>query len=463
VHDLNLGGKKEPELPSHAMPLLEAADPEAVSALTDATASWWLHEAPTPRKKNQWPKDLNGSPAKIKLSLACMEKWHQRYREKRPDPPGPEAVVGKLIHGALEDAALRRIARARKVPFVATREELLHLLEHQPAQLLAEGEDLTINPSTFAEARSLMAQVEPVDFRFTLAVEHLWKLRVTVDLVVGGYLDRVDVMGDPAKPTTIMLPDYKTWQQLPSRDDLASDPQVGLTMAWARRRWPECDDIRFVHDNLRHNRRIVVEWNQGLDDFHLALARTAWKVQSIGDRTPNPGDECRRCPYREGDAAHKPCAAYLKELERTRFRNDREAQGGLERFSTEELLVIYREGSWAKNLQDERRKAAGKILKERLAGKKSYRVGDLLAIIGQDELRSFRGVDQMIVTLSELTGVSQARLMADLLDVRRTRLDEWVAALPAEKKKAVEAALERHVHTFLGEPSIEVRRLQSMF
>jgi hypothetical protein len=462
VHDLTRK-EPEPELPSHTTPLLEAANPDAVSAVTDDTAAWWLREPPAKRKKKPWPKDVNASPARIRTTYECLEKWHQRYREKRPDPPGPEAVVGKLVHGALEDAAARRVRRERKIPWIASTQELLHLLDHQPTQLLEEGESVTVNPGTFAEARELVAALPGQDFRFTWAVEHLWQLRVTHDLVVGGYIDRIDLLGDPERPTTVLIPDYKSTQLVPSRDELAQDHQAGLYMAWAHRRWPECGDIRFLHDNVRHRKRVQIEWNQGLEDLHLAQARAAFGVWSIGDRTPSPGDACRRCPYREGDEGHAPCMAYQQVLERTRFRADREAKGGLERLSTEDLLVVYREASWSSRLQEDRRKAAGALLKVRLAGQKSYRVGDLIAIQSRDTLRSFIGVDAMVDALTELSGVPRARIVADLFSVRVGRLDAWVKALPPEKKKLIEAALERHVDEFLGAPSLEVRRSQSMF
>jgi hypothetical protein len=453
-----------------SMPLLGKAEGVAKVAQPE---EWWLTEPPPPRPSKPWPKGANASASRIKLALSgCLARFHYRYTDYRPDPSGPAALVGSLVHGAREDAALRRIksVRGRPVPMIASVEELLHLLEYQPANMIASARkaadkealarDLT--PQVLEEAREVTKAAGEEDFRAALAAEHTFSLQVSRSLLVAGYIDRVDGHGpDRSDPQVVTILDYKSSQELPTREELYYDPQPGLYLAWARRAYPKAREIRFVIRNLRHRQDTApLVWSEAHDAMILAIARSAHHTWSDPNMRPAVvGEHCKHCPYREGDARHKPCPAYERELERLSLLDD--AEGGLDRLELADLMVVYREAAVGADLMEERRSAARKEILAKLGDQKNYRTADLLAIVSQDRVRDYRSPTDMVKELAEATGADFTQLATAVLRVSREKLDGFVKG--ASSREEAERIVERYQSLSLGSKKLQVRRSQSMF
>ena len=78
------------------------------------------------------------SASAAKTYLLCPRKWHYKYVERLPDPAGPAAVRGTMVHEAVESywrgeyhkpiAGIHRyIAAYRKMPGAATPEQVAHV------------------------------------------------------------------------------------------------------------------------------------------------------------------------------------------------------------------------------------------------------------------------------------------------------------------------------------------------
>jgi hypothetical protein len=438
--------------------------PDAVALPVVLNLPWWLTETPKARQKRPWPRDANASPHRVKLAHGCMLRYHARYRERRPDPSGPEAIVGKLVHGAYEDAAVRRLAKDRRgIPGTASVDEILHLLEHQPVQLAAEKDDSAgrVTAAMHDEARKIVASGGALDLRWAWAAEHLWTLRLSPSLNVGGRIDRIDLMGDRDDPSEVVIRDYKTSQELPEDEDLWYDPQPGLYLTWARARWPRARTVSFVIQNPRHDGAETrpIRWSAGLEQFHRSYALAAHHLMSSGDKTANPGESCRYCPYRDGDMQWKPCKAYQDKLDETRI-----AQGGeLQAMELKDLLLTYRRSAVASDLHDSRKSEARQAILQKLGRLTRYRHGDLLAYTTQDRLRCFDNPADMVKALADAAAVAPDLLLGDLFEVRRGKLDQWVASLPEEVRTKVSVVLESFQTLAMKSQKLTVRRVQSMF
>lgn len=423
---------------------------------------WYLTDTPTPRKRPAWPRNASFSPFKVKLVYTCLKKFHWRYRAQRPDPQGPEAVCGKLVHGAYQDALLRRLGK-REIPRSASVEELLFLLNHQPAQIATEEKVLEILPTTLEDAREIVKKAGAQDFSGCYAAEHTMTIQVSRGLTIGGYIDRIDLLGPgaPENPELVLVWDYKATFEDVSEDDLWYDPQAGLYMAWARRRWPNARTVRFRLQNLRQGKRTEIDWSPNLDAFALNYAASAFHLSNTGDQTATPGEHCRYCPYREGDARHAPCEAYQSELEKTRFTEN--LVGGLDRLELPDLMRRHKSASGAEKLQEGAKKDTKAVILTKLGKKSSYTHGDLQAVVSHKKLSEFDMLWEFLHELAGALDVSPKDALRDFFKIRKEELDARIEALPDERKALAEGIVEKYQTLATQNPSLTVKRIKALF
>lgn len=453
--------------------MFAARTPDDVSLVVDGKP-WWLTEPPTPRKKAPWPRQASFSAHRVKLAHTCLAKFQWRYSSRRPDPPGPEALTGKLVHGTYQDALLRRLSRKREIPFVASAEELLFLFDFQQAQLLAEGEEFEVLPGTLEDARAIIKKAGEHDFKGCFGAEVSFTLTVSRGLVVGGWIDRIDLLPAPlsAPVPTSLLPgdpftgvvvlwDYKTTQETPEDGELWYDAQAGLYTAWARRRWPNAREIRFKIWNLRQGKKAEIRWSEQFDQFALSYASSAFHLSSSGDKTATTGEHCKSCPYRDGDPKFAPCEAYQQELKKTRFTDA--AAGGLAKLDLPELLRRYRSYAQAEKLNEGAKKDAKGVIVEKLGKLTSFRHGDLQAVISRKRMAMFDELWKFVHELAPVFDMTPEEVLRDYFRVMKEALDEKVGNLPDEKRVLAEQIVDRYQTIHLQEPSLAVRRIGSLF
>jgi len=441
-------------------------DVNTIDVTESADKAPWLTKAPKERKKKAWKSlKATGSPYKVALALLCLQRFWWRYGPmKRKDPAGPSAVVGKLVHGAREDAALRRIKREwPHVPKVASTAELLHLLEHQPAQLMREKEPPLVSGAVLEEAREITITSGEEDYSRVWSVEHPWTLRnLSRGFSPGGFIDQIDHEGgSPDHPERVTITDYKCSFTMPDKDELYYDPQPGLYLAWGKARWPGAD-VYFRLKNLRLNKVMWLRWTPAYDALHRAQARMAFQLWSSNLQTASAGDHCRYCPYREGDNHFGACSAYEGLLEKARYASSN--PGGLERHPIERVMRIYLEARVGSDVSESRRLAARKVVLDKLGDQRKYTYGDLMAYTRRDRLPIFDQPWTFLHELAAVAGVEPADLFADLFSVKKGGVDKWAASIEDEEtKRAVDRKIAEYRTLSEGPLILTVKRTKSMF
>lgn len=211
----------------------------------------------------------------------CPKRWRAKYVQKVPDPPGPEAVVGTMVHDVLEvlaryPAIQRTIATARAIA--------RHLWRERPATL-----------TRLAWPHVIRALEEPSltggDVLFTER-----KIKVTVAGVpTVGAVDRGDLLDD----RTVKITDYKTGVPSPPHflDKKVRqvvlyaslvEATVGLPVTVGALHWtaePRVDEFDISPDDIR----ATLRWFSSLwDELGHSVEHD--------DFPARPGPLCSWCP-----------------------------------------------------------------------------------------------------------------------------------------------------------------------
>ena len=124
--------------------------------------------------------------------------------------------------------------------------------------------------------------------------------------VVNGFIDRVD--REDAR--TVEIIDFKTNRMLFSREELASDLQMGVYALVARQLYPWAENVRLSFHMLRHG-----PWVQATDRTESELDAVHEYLCAVGERTergPYPArlnKNCATCDWRDGCDAYKAALA----------------------------------------------------------------------------------------------------------------------------------------------------------
>lgn len=427
----------------------------------------WLREPPRKRKKAPWPRIANFSPYRITLAGTCPLRFQFRYGDQRKDPSGYAQGAGKIIHGVYHDAIQRRLRPQWKgLPTVASVDELLHLLEFQESQLALEKEDIEVTGPMLKESRELIREEGPLDCSFAWSSEHPFTLRIGSSLVVGGYIDFIQVRGNP--PVQVTITDWKSGRtQLPSYEDLYYDAQGGMYLAWAKWKFPTATDIRFRIRNVREHKDVWIPWTAAHQEIHLQLARSRKALADSKVRRANPGEmgvNCRYCPYRESDGKYPACAAYEKILEKARLQSQK--QIGLASKDMAELLKEFRVSRMGESLLKQRKQdLAAAILAKIPADKRHYQYADMTAVkVRGKRFRNYDRVYEFAKDLSEAANVRIEDVLADLCDVKTGKVDALVKSIDDEQMlEDVAKVIEKHERIAFGKESLQVRTAKSMW
>ena len=272
-------------------PFLAPVAATGAVALRDVDDAPPLHPHP-PRARGRARVDrLDVGVSDIRVFKECPRRFEYRRRYRMPAPVSVRGWYGTLIHGVMQNAAMRRIAGAEVGPddiaaiwdeawqaatgFKAAHPELRVLGERQLRRYAAEP--------AWREAR-----IAAVEESFTLALDRA---------DVRGRWDRLDVRDD-GRATVV---DYKTGAP-GDRERLRTNLQVrAYAVAAARRDRVEAVDVELHHLQTAEVTKVGFTREQLLTaDRHLNASAgdlaTAW---SGGDFPPRPSAWiCPRCEFR---------------------------------------------------------------------------------------------------------------------------------------------------------------------
>jgi len=407
----------------------------------------WL-SLPPPKKINRlsrWPRGAK-SPSWFKKLATCPKQHAERYRHRKKDPSGLDALIGNAIHGAYEDAGMIRMKPGRRgaVNPVVTPEELIHLLEFQ--------EEIREGVEVYNRSRDILQNTKPFSLDNIYDVEHLWNFYVTPSLQVAGFADLIQAVPHPTNPSLppvmIVVSDYKTGLgQLPSPEELETDPQCQLELAWARRKFPQTPRIRFRIVNVQLNKEVWCDWTPHHHERALGFARALSNRWHSRDETAVVGNHCKWCPYRAG------CSAFEKSLKKITFTPLSE----LDDLSLEDMIREWKTMKLAQDLTERRRIDLGnKIMEQIPSDQRSYRVNHLLAMKKSRKVTNYASTAELVNDLTSLTGTVPDALIDSVTKIRKKQLENWIKTLPDHLQKPAMIILEKHAIESETSPWLEV-------
>jgi RecB family exonuclease len=400
------------------------------------------------KARGRWPGGAK-SPSWFKRISWCPRNHACRYRHKRPDPSGLDAIVGNAIHGALQDAALYRLYKRSGVPMRAGAEELLYHLERQPEVVHDRGTEV------LKRARLIIENMaDPVVLSNVWAAEFVWSFNASAGLLIAGIADLILVYLDPHNPTgpplNVIVVDYKTGPgHVPDKEELRSDPQACLQLIWAKRFFHGAKRVQFRLWNVAQNQSVTIDWDHEIERATLSYVRACWNVWTKKDERANVTPRCRYCPYRSD------CKAYQQTLNAEAYRS----KESLEDKEIDELMEIYYRCRVIGDLAETRRKDVAALIMGMLApGQKSFRSSRFLALKKSRKVDTFPSVSDTLFKVGETSGVPLDSLLdacTSLGDGRK--LKTFIRTLPDAKRKQTEEIVNALKQKRSSPPWIEVR------
>jgi hypothetical protein len=127
----------------------------------------------------------------------------------------------------------------------------------------------------------------------------------------------------------------------------------------------------------------------------------------------------------------------------------------------EEAIQEYREASVAASIADERRKVLGELVL-RLMGpdQKSYRFGALQATRVNKSYTVWDGIGELLVSLSEESGVPLIQLLSECTEIRKKRLLSWIGSLPDGDREIAQRRLDQHMSKGYGKANLSVSQIK---
>ena len=436
----------------------------------------WLDRWPPKKRPFAWPSGAK-SPTWFRKIAACALAHAHRYRRRRADPSGLMAMVGLVIHGALEDAANIRMFpghRTKGIPSHVTPEELLYLLEFQK-EAVRQNLDVIASPESYgmvtsevlARARDTVTQLKPVSLDNLWidprsgkgGAEYIWNFHVTEKLMVAGVIDLIQVQPDPrnpnAPPLRVTITDWKTGPgQEPTRGELALDPQACLQLIWAHRIWPNTPTIRFRVVNLSMGFESHVDWTPGLEELTLSFVRACWNLWATQTETANVSPACSYCPYR-GD-----CKDYQQHLRESTFNPP---VGALNERTMPELLEDRYEAHTLFKVAESRKQDCDKLIMQGLGTTPSYQYGRLKAKKRSRKNTFLSDEGNLLEKLASMSGTGIPALVDSLCRVDNAKLLDYVMTLPVAQQALARKLVEDHQITRQSKPWIEVNATEAVF
>jgi hypothetical protein len=432
---------------------VEAFPLAAGEAIPTQQLPGWLTK-PLPKKtRGRWPSGAK-SPSWFRRISQCPRNHAQRYRYKRPDPSGLDAIIGNAIHGAFQDAVRLRKTRRKGTPQYAGREELLFLLETQPEVVHDRGTEV------LKRARDIIEGMDrTLDLRHAWEAEFTWSFHASAGFLVAGIADLINVEFDPRNPQgpeeRVVVVDYKTGPgAVPSQEELRADPQACLELIWARRFFPRAKRVQFRIWNVQQNQMVTIDWDHEIERVTLSFVRACWHLWCHKVEKANVTRKCRWCPYRSD------CKEYQQELNAEAYR----PKDSLETKELDELMAVHYHSKLIADIAETRRMDAGNLIMGKLApGQKNYRSNRFLALKKTRKNESFPSVSDTLFKLSEATGTDLGRILDAVTTIGPKKIKAWVYTLPVDKQAVAAEMIAALLQTRRSAPWIEVHDRGALF
>ncbi len=236
----------------------------------------------------------------------CPLSFKLHYIDEVPAAPSPQLSFGKAIHEVLEKLLWEHCLEGRPGPLSELRSMELWQEVSQANDMAGGGLD------RFQEGAGILTAfvrrqgvIEPESI---LGVEQEFSFPVGPFTMVG-FIDRVERLDDE----TVRIVDYKTNQQLFSREEVESSLQLSLYHIAAQTLWPWAKKVRLSYHMLRHGLSQDTErTDEQLEVVLQYVEALGRRIEASQEFPTRLNSFCPSCDHRE------QCPEFKRALQGTR-------------------------------------------------------------------------------------------------------------------------------------------------
>lgn len=240
-------------------------------------------------------EDRNDRPLLVKLSASavksykqCPRKYYFNYIERAPKKQWAHFDLGNLCHNTLElfhetyikeGTKKKTLAKIMEVSFKEARKKFPKMND----DALTEAKDM-LTDYLKAIKKSKMPDVKGVETSFSF--------NITDDVLIRGFLDRVDLMKDGR----LHILDYKTTKNAQYLDEF----QLLVYGLWLRREYPDIKEFKGSYVLLRHGSKLKsYDFNmEDVDRTEKQLIAYAETIRNEDTWMPVPHRLCDWCDFK---------------------------------------------------------------------------------------------------------------------------------------------------------------------
>lgn len=227
------------------------------------------------------------SASAVKTYDQCPKKYYFNYIERAPRKQWAHFDLGNLCHKALE------LFHEIYMKDGTSKKTLAKLMGHCFSK--ARKDFPNMNDEMLTEAKELLsdylASVKANGMPNVKGVETEFKFNITEDILIRGFLDRLDIMKDGR----FHIIDYKTTKNVKYLDPF----QLLVYGLWLRREYPTMETFKGSYVLLRHGSSLKsFDFNlEDVDGIEKELISYANKIRNEDTWTPIPTALCNWCDF----------------------------------------------------------------------------------------------------------------------------------------------------------------------
>jgi len=231
----------------------------------------------------------------------CELKYYFSYIMKFPQEYGPPAVLGNIIHKALE-VTIEDGEEINAVELLQNYKAAIPEYDPDgniPADMIQNGEDMLMD---FVNTNTGEMSVYAKELPFSFA---LGRARVN------GYIDFVDVPEEETKPIHII--DYKTGKRQISYKETPTNIQLGIYSMFMKYLFPDRDIYSELYYTKNGSTRGHQFTSEDIAAVEVALTEKVEEILNTENFLPTPNEyNCKFCSYADDGT----CSAGFKRLKK---------------------------------------------------------------------------------------------------------------------------------------------------
>ena len=230
--------------------------------------------------------------SRLETYTACPQKYFFLYESGLREDPHPAAVLGNIIHYALER-------------FIGHNEDWRKAYDESYKDLNLN--DFSLYKEGIAIIESVIKRGLVRDDVKVLATEKAFEFITSNGVRLKGIIDRIDRISDD----TIEIVDYKSGKKIYTDAELEANMQANIySIAIFDYLYPDIKNLIITFDFLRFGRLTTIRTREQLDDIKKYLLLMQTKIEKDYSHNANVSFKCNWCSFRP------ICDAKKKKIER---------------------------------------------------------------------------------------------------------------------------------------------------